>query len=127
MFLRLLSDSAIVVIASLSVAAILAWVIPWNSLLQSTAAARLGQRHRTAGFRCVGNVSCVAPNLAGGDQWAGAQCRVLQPLQIRVVGEQVLAVLDGVDERSGDFQSHRRTSPAAPHSTANPDRFASLT
>jgi hypothetical protein len=34
--LRLLSDSALVVIASLAVAAFLAWGIPWNSLVQST-------------------------------------------------------------------------------------------
>jgi len=35
MFLRLLSDSALVVFAFLAVAAILAWAIPWNSLIQS--------------------------------------------------------------------------------------------
>jgi len=34
--LRLLSDCALVVTASLAVAAILAWGIPWDSLIQST-------------------------------------------------------------------------------------------
>jgi hypothetical protein len=35
--LRLLSDSALVVLASLAAAGILAWGIPWSSLVQSTA------------------------------------------------------------------------------------------